>query len=57
MRYNQITITYPRDSADLRSDLFALKHRYGLNVSHFCRMCIAKGIAEYKSIALESISP
>lgn len=57
MRYNQITITYPRDSADLRSDLFALKHRYGLNVSHFCRMCIAKGIAEYKSIALESVSP
>jgi len=55
MRYNQITITYPQDSADLRSELFALKHRYGLNISHFCRMCIQKGIAEYKLLSLEGV--
>jgi len=53
MRYNQITVTYPQDAADLRTELFSLKHRYGLNVSHFCRKCIERGIAEYKSLSLE----
>jgi len=53
MRPNQITITYPHGVTDLRAELFSLKHRHGLNVSHFCRLWIEKGIAEYKKQTLE----
>jgi hypothetical protein len=56
MRHNQITITYPQNATDLRTELFALKNQHGLNVSHFCRMWIEKGIVEYKTGADAGVS-
>jgi len=56
MRHNQITITYPQNATDLRTELFALKNRHGLNVSHFCRKWIEKGIVEYKTGADAGVS-
>lgn len=56
MRHNQITITYPQNTTDLRTELFALKNQYGLNVSHFCRKQIEKGIIEYKTLYATGVS-
>jgi len=56
MRHNQITTTYPQSATDLRTELFALKNQYGLNVSHFCRKQIEKGIIEYKTLYATGVS-
>jgi len=57
MRNNQITITCPQDSTDLRAELFALKNQYSVNISHFCRKCIEKGLADYKTVLSASVMP
>jgi len=46
MRSNQITVTYPRDSTDIRAELSRLKTLQGINASAFCRLWIQKGIHE-----------
>lgn len=56
MRHNQITVTYPQNFTDLRTELFALKDQYGINVSHFCCKQIEKGIIEYKTLFATGVS-
>ena len=46
MRNNQITVTYPKGSTDIRAELFRLKTLQGINASAFCRLWIEKGLQE-----------
>ena len=46
MRNNQITVTYPKGSADIRAELSRLKVMQGINASAFCRLWIQKGLQE-----------
>jgi len=46
MRSNQITVTYPRGSMDIRAELSRLKTLKGINASAFCRLWIEKGLQE-----------
>jgi hypothetical protein len=46
MRNNQITVTYPKGSADIRAELSRLKALQGINASAFCRLWIQKGLQE-----------
>jgi len=46
MRSNQITVTYPKGSTDIRAELTRLKNLQGINVSAFCRLWIQKGLQE-----------
>ena len=46
MRSNQITITYPKGSTDIRAELSRLKTLQGINASAFCRLWIEKGLQE-----------
>ena len=46
MRSNQITVTYPKGSADIRAELSRLKALQGINASAFCRLWIERGLQE-----------
>jgi hypothetical protein len=46
MRSNQITVTYPRGSMDIKAELSRLKILQGINASAFCRLWIEKGLQE-----------
>jgi hypothetical protein len=46
MRRNQITITYPRGSTDIKAELSRLKALQGINASAFCRLWIERGLQE-----------
>jgi hypothetical protein len=46
MRSNQITVTYPRGSTDIKAELSRLKTLQGINASAFCRLWIEKGLHE-----------
>ncbi len=46
MRSNQITVTYPNGSMDIRAELARLKTLQGINASAFCRLWIEKGLQE-----------
>jgi len=46
MRSNQITVTYPNGSMDIRAELARLKTLQGINASAFCRLCIERGLQE-----------
>jgi hypothetical protein len=46
MRSNQITVTYPKGSTDIRAELSRLKSLQGINASAFCRLWIQKGLQE-----------
>jgi hypothetical protein len=46
MRSNQITVTYPKGSMDIRAELSRLKTLKGINASAFCRLWIEKGLYE-----------
>jgi hypothetical protein len=46
MRSNQITVTYPRGSTDIKAELSRLKTLHGINASAFCRRWIEKGLQE-----------
>jgi hypothetical protein len=46
MRSNQITITYPKGSTDIRAELSRLKTLQGINASAFCRLWIEQGLQE-----------
>jgi hypothetical protein len=44
MRSNQITVTYPKGSTDIRAELSRLKTLQGINASAFCRLWIERGL-------------
>lgn len=46
MRSNQITVTYPRGSTDIKTEFSRLKTRQAINASAFCRLWIEKGLQE-----------
>jgi len=46
MRSNQITVTYPRGSTDIKAELQRLKTLQGIDASAFCRRLIEKGLKE-----------
>ena len=46
MRNNQITVTYPKGSTDIKAELSRLKALQGINASAFCRLWIEKGLQE-----------
>ena len=46
MRSNQITVTYPKGSTDIRAELSRLRTLQGINASAFCRLWIEKGLKE-----------
>ena len=46
MRSNQITVTYPRGSTDIKAELSRLKTLQGINASAFCRLWIERGLQE-----------
>jgi len=54
MRSNQITVTYPKGSTDIRAELTRLKTLHCINASAFCRLWIQKGIQEATSAIKET---
>jgi len=46
IRSNQITVTYPKGSTDIRAELSRLKRLQDINASAFCRLWIEKGLHE-----------
>ena len=46
MKRNQLTVTYPKGSTDIRAELSRLKSLQGINASAFCRLWIEKGLQE-----------
>jgi len=54
MRSNQITVTYPRGSTDIKAELSRLKTLQGINASAFCRLWIEKGLQEVARGLLET---
>jgi hypothetical protein len=54
MRSNQITITYPKGSTDIKAELLRLKTLQGINASAFCRLWIEKGLQEAASTLQET---
>ena len=46
MRRNQITVTCPSGSMDIKAELSRLKTLQGINVSAFCRLWIERGLQE-----------